>query len=408
MTEKNEPQASDSVKPLDGIRVLELGQLLAGPFTGTQLAYFGAEVIKVEPPNGGDPIRGWREVKDGTSLWWHSIARNKKCVTLDLKSAKGRDIVRQLVAECDVLIENFRPGKMESWQLGPEDIKKINPDIIYTRISGYGQTGPYAAKPGFASVTEGFSGFRYLNGFEGEAPVRANISMGDTMAGMQAFMGILLALLHRGKKPENQGQVVDIALYESMFNLLEAVVPEYDGAGVVRQPAGTTVTGIVPTNTYQCRDGKYVIIGGNGDSIFKRLMKAAGQPEMADDPRMSDNRGRVVHEKEIDRALSEWTQTLDGDQVLALLETANVPAGPIYNIEDMINDPHYQARGMFEEVQVRDQVLKIPAIMPKLDSTPGGTEWPGPELGAHNTEVFQQFLGLSDDQIKHLEEENII
>ena len=407
--EPDQSQIKDAQpKPLDGIRVLELGQLLAGPFTGTQLAYFGAEVIKVEPPKDGDPIRGWREVKDGTSLWWHSIARNKKCITLDLKSSKGREMVRQLAAQCDVLVENFRPGKMESWQLGPEDIKKINPGIIYTRISGYGQTGPNASKPGFASVTEGFSGFRYLNGFEGEAPVRANISMGDTMAGMQAFIGILLALFHRGKAKGNQGQVVDIALYESMFNLLEAVVPEYDGAGVIRQPAGTTVTGIVPTNTYQCADGKYIIIGGNGDSIFKRLMNAAGRPDMAEDPGMSDNRGRVEHEKAIDKALSEWTQKLDGETVLAVLEEANVPAGPIYNIEDMMNDPHYQARGMFEEVEVKDKPLKIPAIMPKLSVTPGATEWPGPEIGAHNAEVFQQYLGLSEQEIKQLEDEKVI
>lgn len=404
----NKQANCETEKPLTGIRVLELGQLLAGPFTGTQLAYFGAEVIKVEPPKSGDPIRGWREVKDGTSLWWHSLARNKKSITLDLKSARGRELVRQLVQKCDVLIENFRPGKMEEWGLGPEEIKKINADIIYTRISGYGQTGPYAKKPGFASVTEGFSGFRYLNGFEGEAPVRANISMGDTVAGIQGFIGILLALIHRNKTTANQGQVVDVALYESMFNLLEAVVPEYDGAGVMRQPSGTTVTGIVPTNTYRCEDGKYVIIGGNGDSIFKRLMKAAGYPQMAQDPRLANNQGRVKYEDEIDKALGQWCGSLTSDAVLEKLAQARVPAGPIYNVEDMMSDPHYQARELFEEVQVKNESLKIPAIMPKLQDTPGSTEWPGPELGQHNEEIYLQFLGMTQQEFSELEADGVI
>lgn len=393
-------------RPLDGIKVLELGQLLAGPFTGTQLAYFGAEVIKVEPPQGGDPIRGWRVVQEGTSLWWYSIGRNKKSVTLDLKSDKGRELVYELIKQCDVLIENFRPGKMESWGLGPEDIKKDCPDLIYTRISGYGQTGPYAQQPGFASVTEGFSGFRYLNGFPGEAPVRPNLSLGDTLAGQQAFIGILLALLQRNKcaggNTKGGGQVVDVALYEAMFNTLEAVVPEYDGAGVIRQPSGTTVTGIVPTNTYRCADGKFVIIGGNGDSIFKRLMKAAGAPEMAENPGLANNAGRVKQEQEIDAVLSAWCAAYSSGAVLEKLTQANVPGGPVFNVEDMMNDPHYQDRGMFEAVDTPSGELKIPAITPKLQSTPGRTDWAGPSLGQHNKEIYGQWLGLTEEEIKGL------
>ena len=395
-------------RPLDGIKVIELGQLLAGPFTGTQLAYFGAEVIKVEPPQTGDPIRGWRVVQEGTSLWWYSIGRNKKSITLDLKTDKGRELVLKLLAESDVLIENFRPGKMESWGLGPDELKKRCPDLIYTRISGYGQTGPYADRPGFASVTEGFSGFRYLNGFPGEVPVRPNLSMGDTLAGMQAFIGILLALLHRNKNAGNGGQVVDVALYEAMFNMQEAVVPEYDGAGVVREPSGTTVTGIVPTNTYACADGKFVIIGGNGDSIFKRLMIAVGAENMAEDVRLSDNAGRVAHEKEIDVLLSSWCAERVSSVVLDLLNAAQVPAGPVYNIDDMMNDPHYQARGMFESVDTPRGALKVPAISPKLLGTPGRTDWAGPILGQHNDEILGMRLGLSECEMSELRREGII
>ena len=269
--------------------MIELGQLLAGPFACTILAYFGAEVIKVEAPTG-DPIRGWRVVQDGTSLWYRSLGRNKKSVTLDLKSERGRALVLQLLDSADVLVENFRPGAMEDWGLGPDVVKARNPRLVYARISGYGQTGPYASKPGYASVTEAFGGFRYINGESGKAPVRPNISLGDTVAGLHAALGITLALLQRAQ-PGGEGQVVDVALYESVFNLLEGMIPEYDGAGVVREPAGTTVTGIVPTNTYHCDDGKYVVIGGNGDAIFKRLMTVAGRSDMAADPELADNVG---------------------------------------------------------------------------------------------------------------------
>ena len=256
-------------KPLTGVRVIELGQLLAGPFAGCMLGYFGAEVIKIEPP-GGDPIRNWRKVKNGTSLWWHSLARNKKCISLNLKTPEGRDLVKKLLTSADVVVENFRPGVLEKWGLDPESMRRDNPQLIYARISGFGQTGPYAAKAGFASACEAISGFRYVNGFPGEPPVRPNLSLGDTVSGLHAVLGVLMAL--RSRDQGNGGQVVDVALYESMFNLLEAVVPEYDGVGEIREPSGTTVTGIVPTNTYECRDGKFLVIGGNGDSIFVRLM----------------------------------------------------------------------------------------------------------------------------------------
>src|SRR5690606_2856732 len=312
-------------RPLEGVRVIELGQLLAGPFAGCILAYFGAEVIKVEPPGNGDPIRNWRILDEGTSLWWRSIARNKKSVTIDLRQEKGRALAKRLMGKADVVIENFRPGTMEKWGLGPEEMRASNPELVYARISGYGQNGPYSSKPGFASVCESISGFRYVTGFPGEAPVRSNLSIGDTIAGIHAALGVVMALLAQKNGNAEGGQVVDVALYESMFNLLEAIVPEYSGAGVIREPSGTTITGIVPTNTYRCADSKFVVIGGNGDSIFKRLMETAGLPDMASDPRMADNAGRVKHEAEIDAALGAWCASLPSAEVIALLEENRVP-----------------------------------------------------------------------------------
>ncbi len=386
--------------------MIELGQLLAGPFACTILAYFGAEVIKVEAPTG-DPIRGWRVVQDGTSLWYRSLGRNKKSVTLDLKSERGRALVLQLLDSADVLVENFRPGAMEDWGLGPDVVKARNPRLVYARISGYGQTGPYASKPGYASVTEAFGGFRYINGESGKAPVRPNISLGDTVAGLHAALGITLALLQRAQ-PGGEGQVVDVALYESVFNLLEGMIPEYDGAGVVREPAGTTVTGIVPTNTYHCDDGKYVVIGGNGDAIFKRLMTVAGRSDMAADPELADNVGRVRHEAEIDKALGLWCGQHSSTHVINVLEEARVPVGPIYSVADMLADPQYQARGLFEQVEIDGKPLKIPAIMPRLGSTPGRTEWPGGALGSANREVLQGLLGLGDEELAQLAAEGVI
>ena len=392
-------------KPLQGLRVIELGQLLAGPFAGCMLGYFGAEVIKVEPP-GGDPIRKWREVKDGTSLWWRSLARNKKCISVNLKTGEGRALVRELLLSADIVIENFRPGVMENWGLDPETLRQQNPRLIYARISGYGQTGPYAKKPGFASACEGISGFRYLNGYPGDVPVRPNLSLGDSVSGLHAVIGIMMALQARDQN-SGEGQVVDVALYESMFNLLEAVIPEYNGADIIRQPSGTTVTGIVPTNTYRCKDDKFLVIGGNGDSIFTRLMQAIGRDDMADDQKFATNADRVVYEAEIDAVLKAWCASRRLEDALTVLESYRVPCGPVYNAEDMMNDRHFNERGLFEQVEINGEPLKIPAIMPKLGDTPGATDWAGPDLGAHTDEVLIN-LGLDVEQITKLKKSGVI
>jgi crotonobetainyl-CoA:carnitine CoA-transferase CaiB-like acyl-CoA transferase len=399
----------ENSRPLDGIRVLEVGQLLAGPFATSMLGYYGAEIIKVEPPGAGDPLRKWRVLdEDGTSYWWRSLGRNKKCITADLRRQEGRDLVRQLSAKCNVLVENFRPGVMEQWGLGPVDLWADNPSLLYARISGYGQDGPNASKPGFASVCEGVGGIRYINGLPGEAPMRPNLSLGDTVAGLHTALGIVMACLHQANNPGSKGQVIDTALYEATFNLLEGVVPEYDGAGVIRQPSGSTITGIAPTNTYRCSDGKFIIIGANGDSIFKRLCAQMGRPQMGEDDRLSNNTGRVEHEAEIDEAIAEWTGTLESTTALSLLEEARVPSGLIYNVADMMVDKHFIARGLFEEVEVNGNKLKIPAMVPKLSGTPGRTDWPGPEVGAFNEEVYGDLLGLSSEEISELKEQGVL
>ena len=395
-------------RPLDGIKVIEVGQLLAGPFTGTFLGYFGAEVIKVEPPGKGDPIREWRLLDDnGTSFWWQSLGRNKKSVTANLRSAKGREVLAKLAKEADVLIENFKPGTMEKWGLGPDDLEQENPNLIYVRVSGYGQTGPYSKKPGYASVTEAFSGFRYLNGFEDRPPVRPNLSMGDTVAGLHAVLGVLMALLERKQNRGTGGQVIDVALYESMFNLMEGVLPEFDGAGAIREPSGSTLTGIVPTNTYLCSDNKHVVIGANGDSIYVRLMNAIGRTDLANDPKLSTNSGRVENQLEIDDAIASWTNSRTSTQVMQILEDAEVPVGLIYNIKDMLEDPHYQSRDLFEEVEVDGSALKIPAILPKLSKTPGRTNHPGPRVGSSTMSTLKE-LGYTEDQLNSMKNDGDI
>lgn len=395
----NDVAANDN-QVLSGVRVLEMGQLIAGPFAGQMLAAFGAEVIKIEPPGRGDPLRTWRVLDEkGTSYWWRSIARNKKSVTLDLGIPAGREIARRLMCASDVVVENFRPGRMESWGLGPEDIRADNPELIYTRVSGYGQTGPYASRPGFASACEGVAGLRYVNGHPGETPVRLNLSLGDTLAGMHAMLGTLLALINR--QAGHGGQSVDVSIVESVFNMLEGVYPEFDGRGVVREPSGSTLTGIVPTNTYRCRDGRFIVIGGNGDSIFRRLMSMIGRADLADDPRMQDNVGRVRCEREIDAALQVWTSGLDAEVALQHLDTADVPAGPINSIREIAEDPHFIARGAFEPVMVDGEQRHLPAVHPKLEATPAVTRWPGPEIGEHTDEVLQDWLGASDAEIEN-------
>ena len=394
-------------KPLRGMRVIEMGQLIAGPFTGSVLGYFGAEVIKIEPLTG-DPVRYWRLTENNTSYWWHSVSRNKKSITLNLKTEEGRQIAKDLILKSDVLIENFKPGTLEKWGMSPEDLKKDNPGLITARISGYGQTGPRSHLPGYASVCEGYGGFRYVNGFPDRPPVRPNLSIGDTLAGLHAAMGVLLAYIQREKDPDGKGQVVDAAIYESVFNMMEAVVPEYSGSGAIREPSGSTITGIAPTNTYITSDNKHVIIGGNGDSIFKRLMNAIGRPDMANDPELEENQGRVDNEKEIDAAIEKWTKDHTSDEVLSTMDEVSVPAGPILSVEDMMKDEHYIARGMFQEVQANGRTLQIPAMLPILTETPGTTEWPGPALSEHTDEVLSELLGKDEKEITQLREDGVL
>ncbi len=398
---------SNDQRPLAGIKVLELGQMIAGPQAGCVLAYFGAEVIKIEPPGTGDAIRNWRKLDaSGTSYWWQSIARNKKSVTVNLREEKGRVLVKKLMGEVDVVLENFRPGTLEKWGMGPEEMKPDHPELIFARVSGYGQTGPRASQPGYASACEAYGGFRYLNGFPDRPPVRPNLSLGDTLASMHAVIGVLLALFGRSKS--GRGQVVDVSIFESVYNMMESVVPEYSAEKVIREPSGSTITGIVPTNTYQCADGKYVVIGGNGDSIFKRLMACAGREDLANDERMANNAGRVQHESEIDAALNAWTQQHTASELLEILIEAQVPSGPINSVEDMFNDPHYHARGLFEAVDYTGGQLDVAAIHPRLSDTPGRTDRGGPELGEHTALVLKEYLALDDQALSELLADNII
>ena len=395
-------------RPLDGIRVLEMGQLLAGPFAATVLAYFGAEVIKIEPPGIGDPIRTWRVLDQGTSLWWYSLGRNKKCVTLDLRREEGRALARRLMGEADVLIENFKPGTLEKWGLGPDELRRTHPQLLIARVSGYGQTGPYAQYPGYASVCEGVGGLRYVNGLPGEVPMRPNLSLGDTLAGLHAALGIALALLDRERRKPATGQTVDVAITESVFNCLEAVVPEFDRFGLIRAPSGSTITGIVPSNAYPTSDGRHVILGANGESNYRRLMRAIGREDLALDPRLQTNAGRVEHQPEVDGAIGDWTKERTADEAIAAMRAADVPAGSIYSVADMFADPQYHARDLFETVETPTGPLKIPAILPKLGDTPGRTEWAGPALGEHNREILGGRLGLSDDELADLAARGVI
>ncbi|CAM3401040.1 CaiB/BaiF CoA-transferase family protein [Hydrogenibacillus schlegelii] len=393
--------------PLEGVRVLELGTLIAGPFASRILAEFGAEVIKIEAPYGGDPLRTWRLLYNGTSLWWYVQARNKKSVTVDLKSEKGQEIVRRLVKETDIVIENFRPGTLEKWNLGWETLSAINPNLIMVRVSGYGQTGPYRNRPGFGSIGEAMGGLRYITGYPDRPPVRVGISIGDSIAALYGVIGALMALYHL-RVNKGKGQYVDVALYEAVFSLMESMLPEYSLFGHVRERTGSVLPGITPSNTYRTRDGQYVVIGGNADSIFKRLMRAIGRDDLADDPTLSTNSGRVPRAEEIDAAIAAWTEARDLDEVLEVLEEAEVPAGKIYSIADIAQDPHYQARGMLEEATLDDgRKLMIPGIVPKLSLTPGETRWLGPKLGAHTAEVLTR-LGYSPEEQRRLKEEGVI
>jgi formyl-CoA transferase len=383
---------------LEGLKVIELGQLIAGPFAGKTLADFGADVIKIEPPAaegapGGDPLRQWRMLHNGTSVWWQFQSRNKKSVVLDLRTEEGRDIVRRLIDEADVVIENFKPGTMEKWGMAYEDLSQRNPGLIMLRISGYGQTGPYRERPGFAVVAEAMGGMRYLNAEPGRVPVRAGVSLGDTLAGLHGAIGILLALQARQRSispdaPKGRGQVVDVALYEAVFNCMESLLPEFSAFGAIRQPAGSALPGIAPSNAYPCADGM-VVIGGNGDSIFKRLMIAIARDDLATDPELASNPGRVKRVAEIDAAIGAWTAARGVEQVLDVLNAASVPVGRIYNAQDIAHDPHYRARDMILPVTTHDGLtVEVPGIIPKLSGTPGVIQRRGPMLGEDTEAVL--------------------
>lgn len=392
--------------PLTGLKVLELGQLIAGPFAAKTLADFGADIIKVETPGTGDPLRKWRLLKDGTSVWWQVQSRNKRSVALDLKSPEAQAIVRQLALDADVLIENFRPGAMEGWGLGPDELLALNPRLIMLRISGYGQTGPYRDKPGFGVVAEAMSGLRHLTAEPGRVPVRVGVSIGDTLAALHGVIGILLAMQERQRS--GKGQVIDVALYEAVFNCMESLLPEYSAFGAVRGAAGSALPGIAPSNAYLCKDGGYALVAGNGDSIFKRLMATIGRSDLGNDPALADNAGRVARVAEIDAAIGQWTLNLTVDEVLAALDKVSVPAGRIYTVADIVADPHYQARGMLDEVKMDDgSLLAVPGIVPKLSRTPGGHRRNAPQVGQDTDAVLRE-IGLSIEQIQALKDKGIV
>ena len=395
-----------SLGPLAGLRVVEMGQLIAGPFAAKTLADFGADVVKIEPPGTGDPLRNWRLLKNATSVWWQVQSRNKRSVALDLRQPEAQDIVRRLAAEADVLVENFRPGALEGWGLDPQELIAANPRLVVLRISGYGQTGPYRDRPGFGVVGEAMGGLRHLTAEPGRVPVRVGVSIGDTLAALHGVIGILMALHERERS--GKGQVVDVALYEAVFNCMESLLPEYDAFGVVRGPGGSALPGIAPSNAYLCADGGYALIAGNGDSIFKRLMAAIGRSDLGNDPALADNAGRVKRVEEIDAAIGAWTKTRTVTEVLQVLDAAAVPAGRIYTIADIAADPHYAARGMLQQIRLEDgDTLTVPGIVPKLSRTPGGHQRNAPALG-QDTEAVLREVGVSEEQIAALRSRGVI
>jgi formyl-CoA transferase len=392
--------------PLAGIRVLELGSLVAGPFCGKTLADFGAEVIKIEPPGEGDPLRKWRRLRNGTSLWWQVQSRNKKSVTCDLRKPEGQEIVRRLARGSHIVIENFRAGALEKWGLGWERLSQANPKLVLVRISGYGQDGPYSARPGFAAIAEAMAGFRYITGFPDRPPARPNLSIGDTIASLHGVIGALLALHHL--KSGGAGQVIDVALYEAMFNCMESVLPEYDAQGLVRERSGSALPGIAPSNIYPCSSGGWVLIAANADSLFNRLMTAIGREDLRDDPALARNDGRAAQMQRIDDAIAAWTSQRAQGEVLAAMERAEVPAGTIFSIADIARDPHYAARGMLLDTTASDgEPLKQPGIVPKLSASPGGIRHAAPALGEHNDEILSS-IGYSAHEVASLRAARII
>jgi formyl-CoA transferase len=392
--------------PLAGVKVLELGSLIAGPFCAKTLGDFGAEVIKIEPPGEGDALRKWRRMRHGTSLWWQVQARNKKSVTCDLRQAEGQEIVRRLARRSQIMIENFRPGALEKWHLGWDALSRENPKLVVVRISGYGQSGPYRNRPGFAAIAEAMAGFRHITGFPDRPPARPNLSIGDTVAALHGVIGALMALHEVART--GKGQVVDVALYEAMFNCMESLLPEYAAQGYVRERSGSALPGIAPSNLYPCRDGAFVLIAGNADSLFRRLAGAIGREDLRDDPALARNDGRAAQMQRIDEAIGEWTSQRSLDEVLAQMEKAEVPAGRIYDAGDIARDPHYAARGMLADIVAGDgEPLKVPGIVPKLSATPGEIRSAAPRLGEHTDAVLED-LGYRADQIAALRERQII
>jgi formyl-CoA transferase len=394
-----------TMEPLANLKVIEMGQLIAGPFAAKTLGDFGADVIKIEAPIVGDALRKWRLLKDGTSVWWQVQSRNKRSLSLDLKLVEAQEIVRSLIKEADILIENFRPGTLESWGLDPQDLLQINPKLIVLRISGYGQTGPYRDKPGFGVVAEAMGGLRHLTAEPGRTPVRVGISIGDTLAALHGVIGILLALQER--HTSGKGQVIDIALYEAVFNCMESLLPEYSAFGEVREAAGSALPGIAPSNAYQCQDGRYVLIAGNGDSIFKRLMQVIGREDLAKDAELGSNDGRVKRVSELDQAIGIWASQMTAEQVLEALDQASVPAGKIFTVEDIARDPHYHARGIIETIKMKDgSALQVPGIVPKLSRTPGSIKSLAPEVGEQTNQILSE-IGLTSQQIAALKEKGV-
>jgi crotonobetainyl-CoA:carnitine CoA-transferase CaiB-like acyl-CoA transferase len=400
-------QSATTPAALQGVKVVELGTLIAGPYAAAMLAQFGAEVIKIEAPGHGDPLRSWRKLHNGTSLWWYAQSRNKKSVTLDLKSGRGQQIVRELVRDADIVIENFRPGTLEKWGLGWEQLSALNPKLIMVRVSGYGQTGPYQDRPGFAAIAESMGGLRNLVGYPDRPPVRVGVSIGDTLASLYGVIGALIAM-HHLRANGGRGQFIDVALYEAVFAVMESLLPEFSGFGHVRERTGASLPGIVPSSTYACADGEWVIIAGNSDSIYKRLMHAIGRADLADDPRLARNDGRAQHTALIDCAIEEWTRAHPLAQVLATMEAAAVPAGRIYDAAAIHADPHYRARDMIQPQVLPDgKVVDFPGIVPKLSATPGTTRWLGPQLGEHTEEVLAQ-LGISHEEFATLKQQGVV
>ena len=391
---------------LDGLRVLELGQLIAGPFATRLLGEFGADVIKIEAPGEGDPLRNWRLLQDGTSVWWQVQSRNKRSVALDLRQPEGQEIVRRLVAEADVVVENFRPGTLEGWGLGWERLREINPGLVMLRISGYGQTGPYRDLPGFGVIGEAMGGLRHLTAEPGRVPVRVGVSIGDKLAALHGTIGVLMALYHR-KVHGGPGQVIDVALHEAVFNVMESLIPEYSAFGVVREPAGSSLPGIAPSNAYRCTDG-FALVAGNGDGIFKRLMGAIGRPDLADAPDLANNAGRVARVGELDAAIEAWTTTRTVAEVLSVLAEVRVPAGRVYTAKDIAEDPHYRARDMILRQRTRDgHELDVPGIVPKLSATPGTVRASAPKLG-DDTDTVLSALGFDEAAIRALRERKVV